>query len=451
MKKSVVLLLLLILIALLFVPAYSADASGAPALELLDVYSETAVLMDADTGQVLYGKDMDKSMYPASITKIMTGMLALKYGKLTDTVTMSKEAVAAVDRDSANIALSTGEQLPLEEALYALSVASANDAANGIAETIGGTLDGFVTMMNDAAAAAGAVNTHFTNANGLPDENHYTTAHDMARITAQALKIPGFTEIFSEKRYKIPPTNKQPETRILNSSNRFLNGGIFYDGLLMSKAGWTREAEHTLVTAASRNGTTLIAVVMKSADSAVKWSDTTALLDYGFTQFDRITVTGETLLKAAPAVIEPQGPDAPVLDPDSLAARDVSLLLPRGLSPDDIQITFGEPRADIGSGRVEIPVRLSLPPGGALNGPSVLAETVATAALQTPTLSDVADNGKTATAAQKSGIFRMALIFCLSVVGLLLLAFAVLLVRRAVIVRRRRRKKLESGQRSGRR
>ena len=237
MRRTCFTLALLLLLTCLPVSARSAGLEGTADAQLPEVGSETAVLMDADTGQILYQKDMDRQMYPASITKIMTGMLALKYGHVTDTVTMSKEAVSSVDRDSANIALFTGEQLPLEEALYALAIASANDAANGIAELIGGSMEGFVAMMNDAAESAGAVNTHFTNANGLPDLAHFTTAHDMALITAQALKTTGFTEFFSAKRHKIPPTNKQPETRIINSSNRFLNGDISYDGLLMSKVG----------------------------------------------------------------------------------------------------------------------------------------------------------------------------------------------------------------------
>jgi D-alanyl-D-alanine carboxypeptidase (penicillin-binding protein 5/6) len=439
MQKITVTLIVLLLLNSVSIPAYSASSGTTSDDSLPDVRSETAVLMDAVTGQVLYQKDMDRRMYPASITKIMTGMLALKYGKLTDTVTMSKEAVSSVDKDSANIALFTGEQLPLEQVLYALSVASANDAANGIAEHIGGTMDNFVAMMNDAAKAAGAVNTHFANASGLPDDAHYTTARDMALITAQALTTPGFAEIFSTKRYKIPPTNKQPETRILNSSNRLLNGDIPYDGLLMSKVGWTVEAQHTLVTAAERDGTTLVAVVMKAADSTVKWTDTVSLLDYGFNQFTRVTIQREDILQAAPDDLEVPGQSG-ALDPETYDTQDVSLLLPKALSPEDIQISYGVPLPDADAGRVTIPLRLVIQAGASQNGTVDLPGATVTAALR-PVSPAAGDDENPEPGAQTSGILRIILITGLSVLGLLMLAFAFLLVRRAVIVRRRKRKK----------
>ena len=152
--------------------------------EFPQLQSETAVLMDAEIGQILYQKEMNKKMYPASITKIVTGMLALKNAQLTETITMSYDAVFSIDRDSSHIALDVNEQITLEQALYALTIESANDAANGIAELVGGSVEEFVDMMNQTAKDAGAINTNFSNAHGLFDENHYTTSYDMAKNSA---------------------------------------------------------------------------------------------------------------------------------------------------------------------------------------------------------------------------------------------------------------------------
>jgi len=182
----------------------------APALQSL-----SACLMDAQSGQILYGKDMDRVMYPASITKIMTALLALEKGNLSDMITMSHEAVFSIERGSSHIALDVGEMISLNDALYGLAISSANDAANGIAEYIGGSIENFATLMTDRAAEAGALNTHFSNANGLPDPAHVTTARDMALITRAAWQTPGWSTYFSTEHYVIPPTNLQPKERAM--------------------------------------------------------------------------------------------------------------------------------------------------------------------------------------------------------------------------------------------
>lgn len=436
MKRLTQAILLLLILSNIFVYAGAVNAADIP-----DIKSETAVLVDADTGQVLYQKDMNKRMYPASITKIMTGMLALRDGNLSDYITISDEAVRTVDSSSANIALSPGEQLTLEQALYAISVASANDAANGIAEAIGGTIEDFVAMMNLTAQEAGALKTHFCNANGLPDDDHYTTAYDMALITAQALKTTGFTEIFSSKRYKIPPTNKQPETRIVNSSNRFLNGDMIYNGMLISKAGWTNAAQHTLVSVAEQNGTTLIAVVMKSSDSTVKWSDTVSLFDYGYEQFERVTISKEDILSAAPVIMEVPNESHSELNPDTYEVKDVSVSLPIGKSPEDILISFGAPRLETGSIQAEIPVSISVPSDDPGHKPAVLLGITVKAELQ-PNVPE-ADTG-IEVPASKISVFKTILLVFAAVIGILLLLFVLLLIRRAIIVGRRKRRRSQA-------
>lgn len=275
--KYLTLLLIIFLFLLLDSKVVFAESVAYPKLK-----SEAAVLMDAKTGQVLYEKNMNKKEYPASITKIMTGLIALEKGHLNDTLTMTDKAVFSIERDSSNIALDVGEKLSLEQSLYGMAIASANDAANGIAEYIAGDLETFAQLMNKRAKELGVFNTNFTNANGLPNVNHYTTAYDMALIMRQAIKMPKFKEIFSEERYEMSPTNKQKDIRYFNNRNDFLNGQYEYDGIIASKIGWTPEAQHTLVTAAKQGDRELIVVVMKSQNSDDKYEDTMKLFDYGF-------------------------------------------------------------------------------------------------------------------------------------------------------------------------
>ncbi len=261
--------------------AISAGAMVQPELAL---DSESAIVMCAETGQVLYAKNPDEVLYPASITKILTGMVALQNADMADVITFSETAFKSVPRDSAHIALSPGETLTMKDALYALALVSANDAAAGIAETVGGSIAGFAERMNEQAEKCGAVNSHFVNPHGLPDENHYTTARDMALITKAAMETPGFLEIFSTLDYTMAPTNKKEEMP-LTSKNRFTDGLLACPGFLFSKTGWTVAAQGTLVTAARRDGVTLIAVVMKSPKLEQKYADTQALLDYAYGSF----------------------------------------------------------------------------------------------------------------------------------------------------------------------
>lgn len=268
-------------LSVLLAGAVCAGALVQPEL-MLD--SESAIVMCAETGQVLYAKNPDKVLYPASITKILTAMVALQNAAMDDVITFSQTAYKSVPRDSAHIALSPGETLTMQDALYALALVSANDAAAGIAETVGGSIAGFAELMNAQAEKCGAVNSHFTNPHGLPDENHYTTARDMALITKAALETPGFPEIFSTLDYTMAPTNKKEEMP-LTSKNRFTDGLLDCPGFLFSKTGWTVAAQGTLVTAARREGVTLIAVVMKSPKLEQKYADTQALLDYAYGSF----------------------------------------------------------------------------------------------------------------------------------------------------------------------
>lgn len=341
MRKIVSALLVPLILCTVAIFPVKVQASG---LEAKDIVSESAILIDAESGQILFQKNMNQKTYPASITKVMTGMLALEKGSLSQILTMSDEAVFSIDRTSSHIALDVDEEINLEQALFALAIASANEAANGIAESVSGTIDGFVDQMNQKALEVGANNTNFINTNGLHEKDHYTTAYDMAKITAAALKNPKFIEIFGAERYEIPPTNKQPETRTMWNRNKFLNGGFPYEGILMSKTGWTREAQHTLISAAQRGDRTLVAVVLKTPYTMDMYKDTSALFDYGFDAFIPVTINKADLIKATPSQISIS--EDSTVDASFGLSNDVSLLIPVGKTIDDLRITYGEAEID---------------------------------------------------------------------------------------------------------
>lgn len=323
-------LMLVILISFFIHTTIFAESYTSPVLT-----SESAVLMDAKTGQVLFEKKMYQQQYPASITKIVTGMIAIEKGNLGDTLEMSKEAVFSIGRNSAHIALDVNEELTLLQALYALSIPSANDAANGIAEYISGDLKSFAQLMNEKAIESGAMSTNFVNAHGLHDINHYTTAYDMATIMIQAIKNPRFLEIFSENRYEIPPTNLQMEVRYLNSKNSLLNGKYQYEGVIASKSGWTSKARHTLITAAKRGNRELIVVILNSQSADDKYVDTIKLLDYGFNDFSAVTFDITELVATIPE-LDFDNVEKLTVNPSGKIVR----LLHKNLSIDDIEKSF---------------------------------------------------------------------------------------------------------------
>ena len=399
--------------------------------EFPQLQSETAVLMDAETGQILYQKEMNKKMYPASITKIVTGMLALKNAQLTETITMSYDAVFSIDRDSSHIALDVNEQITLEQALYALTIESANDAANGIAELVGGSMEEFVDMMNQTAKDAGAINTNFSNAHGLFDENHYTTSYDMAKITAEAITVPGFTDFFSETYYEIPPTNKQPDTRYIRSNNRLLNGDIPYEGIVMSKTGWTPESQHTLVAVAEQNSTTLIAVVMKSPMADQKWDDIVTLFDYGFTQFYRADFSAAQLTQQLETKEQKK----------ISGLSDFSLLLPEGTSSNDVKAHLDSVADDMG--KLPVEVSLCIQTANAKNPEDDLFETTvevtSLSEKNNPIKDDNSLTGKNDSVPQSSNM--RGIVAGIAAVSLILLLFYVLATYRRQQLRRRRKKR----------
>lgn len=254
------------------------------------VEAEGATVMDLDTGAFLYSKNAEAKLYPASITKIMTMLVALEHisdSDLDTKVKASESALAPIDSDSSQIWLSVGEKITVRSALYAIMLASANDAANVIAEYVGGSMDNFVKMMNDKAKELGCVNTHFVNPHGLHNKKHYTCAHDMALIAQAAFQIPLFRKITKTVEYKIPKTKYMKEDRWLVNHQKMLyeDGEFTYKDCEGGKTGFTDEAWNTLVTYAKKDGKTLVCVELRVNGSWKTFNESAELLDYGFDKF----------------------------------------------------------------------------------------------------------------------------------------------------------------------
>ncbi|MBZ4666740.1 D-alanyl-D-alanine carboxypeptidase family protein [Mahella sp.] len=253
------------------------------------VSAKNLILIDAKTGNVLYGINPDQKAYPASITKILTAAIALEQGNLSDVVTIDEEASLGIPDGSSAIVMDKGEQFTLEQLLYGLMLVSGNDAAVAIGKHISGTTNEFVNLMNQKAKEWGAKNSHFANPHGFHNDEHYTTAYDMAMIARHAMTISKFRDIVSTTLYLDIPKTLRGDQRRWDNINSFVqpNSKYYYEGATGIKTGYTNQARHTLVASAQRNGTELIAVLMGEPSKPVAWKDAAALMDYGFNAFAR--------------------------------------------------------------------------------------------------------------------------------------------------------------------
>lgn len=301
------------------------------------VSADGAALIDADTGVLLYGKNPDKKLYPASITKMMTAILAYENLDLDDTVTFSASAVNGIDRDSSNIGIDIGETLSVYDCLRGMLISSANEVALALAEKISGSETKFADLMNKKAKELGCTNTNFVTPNGLQDSNHYTTAHDMALIGKAFFDIPTLAAISDIQNYIIEPSDGQPDEIPLYSMNKFLTGEKKYKGIIGSKTGFTSQARQTLVTCCKRDGIRLIAVVLKE-ESPTQYDDTMQLFDYGFKNFTHLHAADyETKYSLAGAGFMRQGSDifGKSTAPFTVSSGDY-LTIPNGTNWDDL-------------------------------------------------------------------------------------------------------------------
>ena len=285
MKQLSVFHIFLLLIVFYFVLPFHGYAQD----EEMNIISESAILMDAKSGQVIFGKNENAKMFPASITKIATAIYAIETSNLSDLVTVSENAWNV---EGTRVYLEVGEEMTLEKLIIGMIVNSGNDAAVAIAEHIDGSLENFSKNINQyLTEKIGVENTHFTNPHGLYDEGHYTTAYDMAKITSYALQNEKFREIFAIVKY--PWEGQSWDTTLLNH-HRILKGEFPYEGVTGGKNGFVNESGFTLVTSAKRDHIELVAVTLKTNFKNVPYTDTINLLDYGFENYKTMKIDKES-------------------------------------------------------------------------------------------------------------------------------------------------------------
>lgn len=256
--------------------------------------SKAALLMDMNSGRLLYGKNIDKKVFPASTTKIMAGILAIEMGNFEDKVSASAEAIEPITLEDSHMGILIGEELTFEQLVKGMLIHSANDAANVIAVHLASSMDAFVEIMNQKAQELGMTNTHFENACGSHHDNHYTTAHDLAILSQYAMQNETFRDIVKTAIYKIPPTNKYTEERILVNTNLFLSSArsaAHYNPLCTGiKTGHTSQSGYCLVSSAQYEDIYLLAIVMGCPnvdleEKAYSYIDSKALFDFGFNNY----------------------------------------------------------------------------------------------------------------------------------------------------------------------
>ena len=259
------------------------------------IVAEAGVVMDADTGALIFGQNSRLPYYPASITKLLTALVVLEHASLDEMVVFSNDAVNNVESGSGNpVGLDVGDELSVRDCLYALLLRSSNQAANALAEHVGGTRDGFVEMMNERIAQIGCTGSHFKNPSGLNDSEQVVTAYDMALIARAAFENPDLLEIASTRTYTLPATKNNPEGFAMAVEHKILKAPagtqLYCEGVVAGKTGWTSVAGNTLVTYAERDGRRLIAVVLKGEPTQY-YLDTITLLEFGFARTKNVDIT----------------------------------------------------------------------------------------------------------------------------------------------------------------
>lgn len=254
----------------------------------VNALSEGAILMDADSGSILYGKNIHEHYYPASITKILTALIVIENCNLDDYVTFSRNAVYNVESGSSSAGIDVGDTLSVRDCLYAMLLQSANEAANALAEYTSGSIEEFAELMNKKAENLGCTDSHFANPSGLNDPEHYTSAYDYALISREAFKNSTLTEIASSTYYNLPPTSRVPTGQTLYNHHSMIrrNSGNYYPNAICGKTGYTTLAGNTLVTYARNDKLGLITVVLNG--NKTHYTDTKELLDFGFNNFKNI-------------------------------------------------------------------------------------------------------------------------------------------------------------------
>lgn len=306
-------------------PADTDSLTGWPAGP--KIYAKAAVIMDMDSGAILYAKNADEKLYPASITKLLTALVAVENSDFTDEVLFTDDSISFLQYDDAHIGMRPGEIINMKDALHALLLASANEVAYAIAENVGGKLGGgytaFIDKMNERSTELGCTGSHWTNANGLHNENHYTTAHDMALIASEVSKHQDLLGIMQTMNYTIGATNLVDENRTFQQHHKMLWEGNsnYYEYCIGGKTGYTDDAGTTLVTMADNGQMRLAAVVLYDYGTDA-YVDTRAMFDYTYGNFSKISLMKEEKPKQ---IEEFTDPEAYVVLPPGVEYKDLEM------------------------------------------------------------------------------------------------------------------------------
>ena len=369
-SKPILFLLILCLAVTLCVPALAVDtpanySAGGEAQPAPEIHARCALLCDLESGQTYYARNADQKAYPASLTKIMTVLLALEAldrgeVQLTDQVTAGADARQGLDEESSTAGIQPGETMTFEQYLYCAMISSANEACNVIGAHLAGSIDAFVQRMNDRAAELGCTGTHFMNPHGMPDDNHYTTAADLRLITEEALKYPLFETISNTLSYSIPATNMS-DARVLQNTNGLINpNAVMYPNYLYEpaagiKTGHTNAAGYCLISTAEKNTVKLLCIVLGS-DTSEKddgtldfhnFTDTIDLYEWLYNHFSIQTVVSADSPMADVAVEMGSDADRVTVHPQA----DLAAVL-----PNDTDLSLYEKKITIFSERDETPV-----------------------------------------------------------------------------------------------
>ncbi|MBQ6371656.1 MAG: D-alanyl-D-alanine carboxypeptidase [Oscillospiraceae bacterium] len=350
---------------------FSLSAPAAAALDEPSVVAHSVVLADMKSDHIIYSKNMNDKVAPASLTKIMTILIAIEAVEagecsLSDVITAQDDCRIGMESDSSTSDIYPGEQMRLEDLMYCAMLQSANESCNIIGTYLSGSISAFVQRMNDRAAALGCQNTHFANTNGLTDPDHYSTAYDFSLITRAAIGHTLFMTICNTKSHTVPPTNKTTEPRVLDSTNALIcadsmyGSGYLYEGAAGVKTGYTRAAGYCLISTATRDDVGIICIVMGSTgvlnsdrDDYGHFVDTIVLYNWAFSNYSYKTVltTSDGIKKAT--VDLAAGDGTVILRPQ----RDVTLLLPKDydgttMTVSNIRVNEKDLVAPIASGTV---------------------------------------------------------------------------------------------------
>lgn len=294
------------------------------------IYSESGIVMDIDSGAILYAKNIDDRHYPASITKIMTALVALQNYELDETVKFTWDDIRFLEYGDAHIGIKPDEELSMENCLYGMLLASANEVSHAIGAHMEGGYEAFLEEMNETAKELGCQNSNWMNTHGLHDEEHYTSARDMALISSAVFQYEKFREITNTYQHVIPETNITAEKRYVHQNHKMLRDwdSRYYEYCVGGKTGYTDQALSTLVTFATKEDVNLVAVVLRTHGGGNNtYADTRAMLDFSFENFIKVSVTKDMIGNENIAKV----------------AKDAHVMLPTGVSADNLEMRFVAP------------------------------------------------------------------------------------------------------------